>query len=115
MSRVRISLRELEYFVDAAQAGTMSAAAATHGISQSAVSLAIGHLERSIGAQLFARQRGRGLTLTASGRRILLDARELLRQAESLEASAKALGEEIAGELLVGCFSPLAPFVMPRL
>ncbi|SFH22983.1 LysR family transcriptional regulator [Streptomyces mirabilis] len=55
-----------------------------------------------------------GITLTPSGRRLLDQARTLLRQAQDLEAE-NAAGGEMSGRLLLGCYLTLAPTVLPRL
>jgi DNA-binding transcriptional LysR family regulator len=110
---LRVSLRQLEYFVAVAEQGTMAAAAGRCLISQSAISLAVSQLERNLDVQLFLRQRSKGLTLTESGRRVLTDARRLLQQADELQATARNLGRELSGRLVVGCYSTLTPYLLP--
>lgn len=112
-SGVRFTLRQLEYFVAVAEAGTVTAAAERVHLSQSAMSTALGDLERAFGVQLLVRHHARGVTLTTSGEELLVSARELLRQADDLDSSAHALGEGLAGRLTVGCFAILAPYVVP--
>jgi DNA-binding transcriptional LysR family regulator len=114
MKPVAVSLRQLEYFVAAAEAGQMSAAAARFPVSQSAVSVAIAQLERTLGVQLFHRRKARGLSLTPAGTELFTDARRLLEHAVELEASAQTIGQEISGLLKIGCFPTLTPFYMPR-
>ena len=72
------TLRQLAYFVAAADAGSMTGAGRTSHVSQSAVSLAVAELERELGTQLFIRHHASGLSLTPAGRRVLAGARELL-------------------------------------
>lgn len=110
---LRISLRQLEYFVAVAGRGTMSAAAEECLVSQSAISLAVTQLERALGVQLFLRQRSKGLTLTQAGEQVLVDARRLLGLAEELQSTARSLGQELAGRLVVGCYPTLTPYIMP--
>lgn len=110
-----LSLRRLAYFVAAAELGTMTRAAQRLHVSQSAVSLAVAELERELGVQLLLRRRARGLTPTAAGRRVLADARVLLRRADELRAGARDLGATLRGRLVVGCFATLAPLVLPGL
>ncbi|MGW1680606.1 LysR family transcriptional regulator [Saccharopolyspora sp. NPDC002376] len=109
----RYTLRQVEYFVAAAEHGSISAAAQACQVSQAGVSLAIAELERALQVQLSVRQRAKGLTLTSAGQNFLVEARQLLRQAAELEASA--LGNDIAGRLAIGCYSTLAAFMMPPL
>src|SRR3954465_7601311 len=87
-----LNLRQLECFIVAADAGTMTAAASRLYVSQSAISLAVGQLERSLGTQLFIREKARGLQLTAPGRRFLPEARSLLAHAEDVRAVAEEEG-----------------------
>lgn len=110
---LRVSLRQLEYFVAVVELRTMGAAAARWQVSPSAISLAIGELERALQVQLFLRQKAKPLQLTAAGRQVLADARPLLARAEELQANARGLGQALTGELTVGCFPTLSPYVMP--
>jgi DNA-binding transcriptional LysR family regulator len=110
-----LNLRQVEAFVAAADSGSMTAAAERLLVSQSAVSLAVAGLERTLGTDLFVRHRGRGLTLTAAGRDLLLPARNILADAEAMRSQADALGRGLAGRLTVGCFGTGAPLVLPAL
>ncbi|WP_051222334.1 LysR substrate-binding domain-containing protein [Conexibacter woesei] len=110
-----LNLRQLECFVTAADAGTMTAAATRLYVSQSAISLAVGQLERSLGTQLFIREKARGLRLTAAGRRLLPEARSLLAHAEDVRTAGEEAGVGLRGSLTVGCFRTAAPFVLPEL
>ena len=101
--------------MSAADAGSMTGAAERLRISQSAVSLAVAGLERSLGTELFLRHRGRGLTLTAAGRELLVPARNLLADSEALRSQADVIGHGLAGRLTVGCFGTAAPLVLPAL
>lgn len=65
--------------------------------------------------QLSLRHRSKGLTLTSAGAELVADARALLAHADELHTAARSLGTELAGKLVVGCFSTLGPFVMPQL
>lgn len=108
----RITLRQLEYFVAAAETGSVTAAATRVFLSQSAVSTALAELEENLGVQLFVRH-ARGLTLTTVGQSILRAARQLLEQADDLERSAEEHNESLSGKLTVGCYSTLAPHLLP--
>lgn len=112
---VRFTLRQLECFVAAAQLGTFSGAAERCTISEAGLSSAISELERSVGVQLLLRHRARGVTLTDAGRRILAQAVEILGRAGDLQLEAGHLGSKVAGTLAIGCYTTLAPFVIPPL
>lgn len=108
-----LSLRQLRFFVAAAEAGTIAGAAAREHISQSTIALAVSELERTLGVQLFLRRQAKGLTITQAGLAVLADARPLLAHADELVSSARNLGGELSGNLTVGCYTTLAPFLMP--
>lgn len=114
-SHAVLNLRQLQCFVEALEAGTMTAAAERLRISQSAVSLAITGLEDALGTQLLIRSRAYGLAPTDAGRRLLPQARELLTRADEIRDEAAAHGRELDGRLVFGCYGAAAPFVLPGL
>jgi len=109
---ITFSLRQLEYFVAAAEFGSTSKAALALHVSQPSISTAIGHLESVIGEQLFVRRHTQGLALTAAGRRRLSVARELLDRSKSFQHEGASPGDQ-RGTLDVGCFTTLGPSCMP--
>jgi DNA-binding transcriptional LysR family regulator len=110
-----ISLTQLRYFIRVAERESMTRAAEDLFVAQSAVSSAVAHLERELGVQLFIRRHAKGLTLTASGRELLVRARQTLTAlAESLESIAGD-AQAFWGPLHVVCFSPIAPFYLPSI
>jgi DNA-binding transcriptional LysR family regulator len=110
-----LDLRQVQCFVSAATAGTMTAAADELRLTQSAVSLAILGLEKRLGQQLLVRRRARTLLLTPAGRRFLPGARDLLAHAAQVRLEAVPEGRGVAGPLVVGCFRSAAPFLLPPL
>ena len=84
------TLEQLRQFVLTADSGSFSEAARRLGRAQSAVSTAIGVLEADLNIALFDRSR-RNAQLTEAGELLLLEARELLRQAQSLDQRALSL------------------------
>ncbi len=92
-SRIDLSLPQLEAFVQVAASGSFRSAAAQIGISQPALSRAIGTAERTLGARLFDRDT-RHVEITAVGRELLPVAQRILRDFDS------ALGE--LGEFMQG-------------
>lgn len=109
------TLRQLRYFVAAADGGSVTRAARACRVAQPSVSVAIAQLEDALGVQLFIRHHAQGLSLTPAGRRLLGDARSLLAHAAELLDTAQGLGQGPAGTLDVGCFVTFAPFVLPGL
>ncbi|MEJ1115430.1 LysR substrate-binding domain-containing protein [Paenarthrobacter sp. CCNWLY172] len=111
----RYTLRQLEIFVSVAEHGTMTAAADTLLISQSAVAGAINALEHAFGTQLTIRRKAHGVALTAAGRYVLDRAKGLLHAATDLELHAADAGAELRGSLTLGCYGTLAPTVLAAL
>ena len=109
------TLRQLEYFVAVAEAGSVTAAAQAIPLSQSALSTALVELERALDVQLLLRHHARGVSLTPAGEQLLAASRRLLRHATELADEARGLGNEVAGTLHLACFGVLAPYVLPEL
>ena len=109
---INISLRQLEYFVAAAQHGGAARAAHALNVSQPSISKAIADLEVLWNEVLFVRRHARGLELTAAGRVRQREAQMLLEKARALEGPRR---EEEAGLLRVGCLSTLAPRYLPEI
>lgn len=107
------TIRQLEYFVAVAEHGTIAGAASKLHVSESAVSTALGELERSLGLPLAIRRRAHGITLTTDGRQALAHARTVLREVRELAASVGRSG--LTGPLAVGCYDTIAATVLPRL
>ena len=84
----RTSLRRLEVFVAAVEAGSFQAAAERLGISQASVSKQIRALEEQMGKPLFARKRGSTANLTSNGGITFELAKELIEKAERLAGGA---------------------------
>jgi DNA-binding transcriptional LysR family regulator len=112
---VRFTLRQLEYFGAACEAGSLTVAARRTGVSQSTISAAVAQLERLLGVELLVRHHARGVSPTPAGRQLLAEAKSLLRDAAELERLAFELTEEVRGRLDLGCLVTLAPIVAPRL
>lgn len=112
---IPFTFRQLDYFVAAAEHGSVSAAARARHVAQPAVSMAIGQLEELLGEKLFHRQAGRGLFLTPAGRRLLGQARDLLALASQISAHSETPTGPLKGRLTLSCFKDLAPYIVPRL
>lgn len=112
---MRFNLKQIEYFVATAEAGSITLASVRVNISQPSISSAITALEDSFGIQLFIRHHAQGLSLTAEGQRILHEAKDLLLQEEELQNAASVISERVAGPLDIGCLSTLFPLAIPEL
>ncbi|MFD2856311.1 LysR family transcriptional regulator [Seohaeicola zhoushanensis] len=68
---MNISLRQLEYLLAAARAGSVSGAARSMNVSSSSIFMAIDKFEEEFAIQVFVRQRASGLMLTTEGKRAI--------------------------------------------
>ncbi len=109
------TLRQLEYFVAVAEAGSVTKAAAAVHLSQSAMSAALADLEGALSVQLLVRHHARGISLTPAGKEMLVASRQLLASAADLRSVAQGLGTSLSGNLSIGCFQVVAPYLLPTL
>ena len=109
------TLRQLQHLVAIADNGRISEAAKQLHISQPALSASLQQLESACGADLFVRHKARGVSLTNSGRKMVVEARKLVTHALELENYTRHLGDTIDGGIEVGCFTTLAPLWIPRM
>ncbi len=94
-------LKALQYFLSAAQTGSLSAAARQQGVTLQAVAKLVGALETQLGAPLF--QRGsRGLKLTADGVQYAEACAPLLAQLQAAEEGLRQARQRPQGTLVVG-------------
>jgi DNA-binding transcriptional LysR family regulator len=83
-----MTLAQLQSFVLVARLGSVKAAAAALEVSEPAVSVAVAALRRELGDELFVRA-GRGIALTAGGRRLAALGSEILWLAEQARRSVQ--------------------------
>jgi DNA-binding transcriptional LysR family regulator len=111
----RLTLRHVNYFIQAANQQSVIRAAETLKISPAAVSGAIACLEKFMAAPLFVRRHARGLVLTDFGNKFLVEARALLAQANDLERLSQAQPTRQVRTLTIGCLGDIAAYILPRL
>ena len=75
---LRFTLRQIEYLIAVADAGSVALAAERLHVSSPSISTAISQLEADFGLQLFIRRHAQGLSLTEGGRRFVETARTIL-------------------------------------
>ena len=103
-----LTIRQIEYVVAVAKAGSLTAAAEILNVSQPSLSVSLSQLEARLGQRLFARRKGARVRLTVFGE-------DYVQQAEALLALARRLDDPavsrlaVEGTLLLGCFQDLAP------
>lgn len=96
-----MELRQLKYFVELAQAGSMSRAASLLSIAQPAISRQLRNLEEEVGLPLFIRT-GRGVELTEAGRVFLERSVLILEKMDDLSEEIRGLKGVISGKVRVG-------------
>jgi DNA-binding transcriptional LysR family regulator len=96
-----MELRHLRTFLTVAETLSFNKAAAQLHIAQPALSRQVQALEEEIGVDLLKRS-SRGVTLTAEGKLLLEDARDLVRRADESVKKVQALARGEYGELNIG-------------
>jgi DNA-binding transcriptional LysR family regulator len=102
----------LRVFREVAERGTLTAAAAALGYTQSAVSRQIARLERATRAELLERRHD-GVTLTVAGRVVLRHAGIVLDQIDATERELAGLPAQ-AGTVRLGWFMSAGAVLLPR-
>jgi DNA-binding transcriptional LysR family regulator len=105
------TLRQLQFFVAAAEAGSVSGAARALSISQSSVTEAIRALEDDLGVGLFDRQ-AKGLLITQKGSAFLRHAKQILADVATARTSFRDTAETATGRLSLGVTSLVAGYVL---
>jgi LysR family transcriptional regulator, nitrogen assimilation regulatory protein len=109
-----MDVRQLRYFVGVVEAGSFTRAAAHLNVAQSALSLHVRQLEEGFGTQLLIRDRT-GVSVTASGAKLLKRARTILREIQLTEAELTNRATSPAGEVTIGIPSGAARVMIGEL
>jgi DNA-binding transcriptional LysR family regulator len=96
-----VELRHLEYFVAVAAEMNFSRAAQRIHVVQSALSAAVGRLEKELDVELFDRSK-RQIALTAPGEALLEHAREVIQAAHRARSSVDDFREKLTGTVTLG-------------
>ncbi len=105
------TFRQLQFFVAAAEQGSVSGAARALSISQSSVTEAIRALEDDLGVTLFERL-ARGLGLTHKGSLFLRHARQILTDVATARMAFGEQADAAHGRLSLGVTSLVAGYVL---
>jgi DNA-binding transcriptional LysR family regulator len=109
-----VSLRQLRYFLAAAETGQFSMAATRTHVSQSAITNAVLLLEASLGVRLFDR-RPHGVTLTADGQRFYHRTRDILDSLDDCLREPQLPAVELKGSIRIGASYTLLGYFLPPL
>jgi DNA-binding transcriptional LysR family regulator len=107
-----MDLAQLRYLTTIAEAGSLSAAARTLGVSQPSLSLAVRHLEEELGVRLFVRTH-EGVVPTPHGEALLETAHRVLTDLERTSKRIVALATDDVGEVVIGCHPALGAYFLP--
>lgn len=108
------TIRQLQFLVALADAGSFSKAATACHVTQPTLSAAIREVEGLLGVQLVERQ-ARGAELTPSGATVVERARRILTDVDDLIMAAKGSGEPLTGTFRLGAIPTIAPYILPDL
>ena len=107
---MKITLRQMEIFLEVANIGHLTKVAERMGLSQSAVSMSIKELENIIGYKLFDRI-NKKLVLNEKGRAFAEAIAPLVSKLNDIEEEFK--NDENNGELLIGVSTTIADYLIP--
>ncbi len=102
-----LSLRQYEYVVGVADAGSLTKAAAQLNVSQPSLSVAITRVEQRLQSPLFIRGKGAAIELTPYGHSVVAKARAVLDLAAIIEQ-----GKDPSPTYVLGCFEDIAPWYL---
>ncbi|MFT4166308.1 MAG: LysR family transcriptional regulator [Microlunatus sp.] len=108
-----MTIVQINYFLAAEAAGSLSHAAGELGVAQPSMSEQIRKLEGQLGVALFTRAR-QGLTLTEAGRRFLPHARRVQDEYTRAMESVAGIRNRESGTVAFGVFNS-APYVLSGL
>lgn len=106
-------LAALSLLLDVAATGSLTGAAARHGVSQPAASARIAGMERLLGFPVLVRS-STGSRLTPQGALVADWARDLLASAEALDAGASSLRADRDVRLRLAASMTVAEHLLPR-
>ncbi len=109
---MRIS--RLETFVKLAELNSFSLVAEELELTQPAVSIQVKNLEEYFGVQLVERGSD-GVFLTAEGKLLYRDAREIIRVWKNIEHKINQLQDIVKGELTIGASTIPAEYILPQM
>ncbi|WP_449433554.1 LysR family transcriptional regulator [Pseudomonas putida] len=109
-----ISMRQLRYFVAAAEQGQFSQAALQVHVSQSAITTAVSQLEAILAVRLFER-RPHGVQLTAEGHKFHQHARHILDTLQDAVSQPMFRSHALHGSVRVGASYTVLGYFLPAL
>jgi LysR family transcriptional regulator, hydrogen peroxide-inducible genes activator len=109
-----MNLKDLKYLVALADTGHFGKAAARTFVSQPTLSAQLKKLEEYLGVKLIERQ-PKNVQLTEVGKQVVVRARRMLDEGDSIVALARSNTDPLAGKLKVGLIPTIGPYLLPRI
>ena len=109
---MRITLRQMELFLEVAKIGHLTQVAKKFGLSQSAVSMSLKELESILGCKLFERVQKK-LVLNEKGRAFYEEIEPIIYRLRDIESEFMSM--ENKGRLIIGCSTTIADYIMPHI
>jgi len=109
-----MNLKDLKYLVALADTGHFGKAAARTFVSQPTLSAQIKKLEEYLGVKLVERQ-PKNVQLTEVGKQVVVRARRMLEEGDSIVALARSNTDPLAGKLKVALIPTIGPYLLPRI
>jgi DNA-binding transcriptional LysR family regulator len=106
-------IEELESFCGVVESGSFTSAARRLFLTQAAVSRQVSGLERTLGVTLIGQPR-RQLRLTQAGESVYEEARQLLRHARSIQATANQTTDAHCGQIRVTAGTVAGNYLLPE-
>lgn len=107
-----LTVQQLEYLVAVSRRDTWAEAAASVGVTPSALSQGLAELERRVGVTVFDRE-GRRRVLTAAGREVLAHAEAVVARTSDLARWASGIRAGTAGQVRIGMIDAAAVHHLP--
>ncbi|KAA3641450.1 MAG: LysR family transcriptional regulator, partial [Proteobacteria bacterium] len=108
------TIKQLRYFNALVAHNHFGQAAASCFVSQSAFSVAIKELEKTLGGQLVDRT-NKSVTITNLGREVYNQSQAIMAELQKLKDLTQGNLKPLSGRLAVGMIPTIGPFVMPNL
>lgn len=112
---MRVSIKSLHYFLQAAERGSIAKAAEALNVVPSAVSSAIELVEAEFELKLVQRYPAKGIAPTAAGKAMMRKIRRLVEEYDNLLLEGAELRTSLTGTLSLGYYAPVAPAFLPAI
>jgi len=109
-----MNLRDLQYLVAVADHLHFGKAALACNVSQPTLSMQLRKLEDMLDVQLIERS-NKSVMLTPVGHEVVARARRTLDEASQIQQIARSSKDPLAGDVRLGIFPTLAPYLLPEL